>query len=443
MIRHRRGAAAATSSLEDLVVITGFSGAGKSTAMNVFEDDGYFCVDNLPPEMIRGLVDLFVHEGSKVERAAVVSDVRGGELFEALADVLDDLDARGIAHRVLFLDADEETLLGRYKETRRRHPLSPTGSVAQGIAAERAALAPFKARADLVLDTSGISAATLRRRDRRRVPAAPGALEARASRSRPSATSTACRATPTSSFDVRFLPNPHWEPDAAPAHRLRPAGRRVHRRGAASSRRSTSGSTRCSTSSSPSTSPRARRTSASRSAARAGATARSRSPRRSAARYRDARRRRRRGRRTATSDRAMTRPPMIVHVAFEVSDLARSARFYDAIFYALGARRMFESERRDRLRPRPRAVLDRRPRPHAGAGYGHVALAAAGRAAVDGAYAAALEHGGSDDGAARPAAAVRPAVLRRLPARPRRPARRARRRRDLIFGPGARRGARG
>src|SRR6195952_590030 len=77
--------------LQDLVVITGFSGAGKSTAMNVFEDTGYFCVDNLPPEMIRALVELFVHEGSKVERAAIVSDVRGGELFDALSEVLDDL----------------------------------------------------------------------------------------------------------------------------------------------------------------------------------------------------------------------------------------------------------------------------------------------------------------------------------------------------------------
>src|SRR5689334_25185510 len=94
--------------LEDLVVITGFSGAGKSTAMAVFEDAGYFCVDNLPPELIRALVDLLAHEGSKVERAAVVSDVRGGEYFEALVDVLNDLDSSGMKHRVLFLDADEE-----------------------------------------------------------------------------------------------------------------------------------------------------------------------------------------------------------------------------------------------------------------------------------------------------------------------------------------------
>jgi len=117
------------SRLQDFVVITGFSGAGKSTAMNVFEDAGYFCVDNLPPEMIRSLVELFVHKGSKVERAAVVSDVRGGVYFEALRAVVDDLDALGLSHHVVFLEAAEQALVTRYKETRRRHPLAPAGSV--------------------------------------------------------------------------------------------------------------------------------------------------------------------------------------------------------------------------------------------------------------------------------------------------------------------------
>ena len=135
--------------LKDLTIITGFSGAGKSTAMNVFEDAGYFCVDNLPPGMIGSLIELFVHEGSKVERAAVVSDVRGGEYFEALQAVLDDLENMGLAHRVLFLDAEDETLLNRYKETRRRHPLAPGGSIADGIAAERAQLDALKQRVEL------------------------------------------------------------------------------------------------------------------------------------------------------------------------------------------------------------------------------------------------------------------------------------------------------
>src|ERR1700684_3765029 len=152
------------SRLEDFVVITGFSGAGKSTAMNVFEDAGYFCVDNLPPEMIRSLVELFVHKGFKVERAAVVSDVRGGAYFEALRAVVDDLDALGLNHSVLFLEAAEETLVTRYKEARRRHPLAHAGGAAAGAAAAREMLAPLRERADVVIDTTGMSAATLRER---------------------------------------------------------------------------------------------------------------------------------------------------------------------------------------------------------------------------------------------------------------------------------------
>src|SRR5882724_81064 len=94
-------------SIDDFVVITGFSGAGKSQAMACFEDAGYFCVDNLPPEMIASLAELFAHEGSKVERAAVVCDVRGGTYFEGLAEVLEELEARGTPHRLLFLEASE------------------------------------------------------------------------------------------------------------------------------------------------------------------------------------------------------------------------------------------------------------------------------------------------------------------------------------------------
>ncbi|HVF77448.1 MAG TPA: RNase adapter RapZ [Solirubrobacteraceae bacterium] len=203
------------TTLEDLVVITGFSGAGKSTAMNVFEDDGYFCVDNLPPEMIGGLVNVFVHEGSKVRRAAVVSDVRARALFETLGSELESLAKRGVEHRVLFLDADEDTLLGRYKETRRRHPLSPTGSVAQGIAAAREALQSIKERADFVIDTSGITAATLRRR-------IADEFLPRQARSKLAVTLTSFghkHGLPRDSdivLDMRFLPNPHWQADLRP-----------------------------------------------------------------------------------------------------------------------------------------------------------------------------------------------------------------------------------
>lgn len=148
----------------DMVLITGHSGAGKSEAIAAFEDGGYFCVDNLPPKMIAGLGELFRHEGSGVERAAVVSDVRGGEYFDDLIQVLGELGADGLEPKLLFLEADEETLLDRYKETRRRHPLAPEGRIVDGIRAERELLAPLRARADVVMDSSGLTGAQLRRR---------------------------------------------------------------------------------------------------------------------------------------------------------------------------------------------------------------------------------------------------------------------------------------
>ena len=201
--------------LTDLVIITGFSGAGKSTAMAVFEDEGYFCVDNLPSEMIRSLVELFVHRGSKVVRAAVVSDVRGGSYFDGLAAMLDDLRAHGLTHRVLFLQASEQALLNRYQETRRRHPLAPTGSVADGIARERELLEPLRDRADVVIDTTGLTAAMLRRKlAEEMLPSqTPGRL---AVTFQSFGFKYGPARDPDLLFDVRFLPNPHYEPDLRP-----------------------------------------------------------------------------------------------------------------------------------------------------------------------------------------------------------------------------------
>ncbi|MGZ4166645.1 MAG: RNase adapter RapZ [Solirubrobacteraceae bacterium] len=203
------------SALTDLVIITGFSGAGKSTAMAAFEDEGYFCVDNLPSEMIRSLIDLFMHEGSKVARAAVVSDARGGSYFDGLIAMLDGLRASGVRHRVLFLEADEQTLLTRYKETRRRHPLAPTGSVADGIRREGELLAPVRERADVVIDTRQLTAAMLRRKLTEELLSAktPGRLAI-------TFQSFGFKYGPSRDadllFDVRFLPNPHYEPDLRP-----------------------------------------------------------------------------------------------------------------------------------------------------------------------------------------------------------------------------------
>jgi UPF0042 nucleotide-binding protein len=203
------------SALTDLVVITGFSGAGKSTAMAAFEDEGYFCVDNLPSEMIQSLVDLFMHAGSKVARAAVVSDARGGSYFEGLASMLEDLRSGGIRHRILFLEADEETLLTRYKETRRRHPLAPSGSVTDGIARERELLAPLRERADAIIDTSGLTAAMLRRKltDELLPTRTPGRM---AVTFQSFGFKYGSSRDADLMFDVRFLPNPHYEPGLRP-----------------------------------------------------------------------------------------------------------------------------------------------------------------------------------------------------------------------------------
>jgi UPF0042 nucleotide-binding protein len=201
-----------SSKLEDLVVISGFSGAGKSLAMNAFEDAGYFCVDNLPAEMILSLADLFTHPGSNVARAAVVSDLRGGTYFERLAEVLDELDEAGVATRVLFLAAEEETLLTRYKETRRRHPLAHKGSVLDAIRREAELLGPVRDRADTLIDTTGMSASGLRRKVAAEMldSTSPGRLAV-------TLMSFGFKHGPARDadllFDVRFLPNPHYEAD--------------------------------------------------------------------------------------------------------------------------------------------------------------------------------------------------------------------------------------
>jgi UPF0042 nucleotide-binding protein len=204
-----------------MVVITGHSGAGKSEAIAAFEDGGYFCVDNLPPRMIGSLGELFRHEGSGVERAAVVSDVRGGDYFDDLLHVLDDLDVDGLAPKVLFLEADEQTLVDRYKETRRRHPLAPDGQLVEGIRAERKLLAPLRERADMVMDTTDLSGAVLRRRiaeemlDTASDQRMALTLETFGFKNGPPREADL-------TLDVRFLPNPHYVDELRPLTGLDP-----------------------------------------------------------------------------------------------------------------------------------------------------------------------------------------------------------------------------
>ncbi|MDQ3759641.1 MAG: RNase adapter RapZ [Actinomycetota bacterium] len=200
----------------ELWVITGYSGAGKSEAIAAFEDSGFFCVDNLPPRMIGSLGELFRHEGSMVRHAAVVTDVLGREYFDDLQSVLGELDHDGLDLNVLFLEAGEETLMDRFKETRRRHPLAPDGRIVDGIRAEREVLGPLREAADVVVDTSDLTGAMLRRR------IANELLGPRDERRRLALTLLTFgfkNGPPRDAdlmFDVRFLPNPHYREDLRP-----------------------------------------------------------------------------------------------------------------------------------------------------------------------------------------------------------------------------------
>ena len=148
----------------ELTVITGMSGAGKSAAMGVYEDAGWFCIDNLPPRLLPGLADLFALDGAPVSRIAVACDLRGGVWFDELTRHLGTIEqTEGLTARVLFLDASDDTLLNRFRETRRRHPLATGGSVLDAIDRERKLLADIRGRADAVIDTSGLNIWDMRR----------------------------------------------------------------------------------------------------------------------------------------------------------------------------------------------------------------------------------------------------------------------------------------
>lgn len=141
----------------ELVIITGMSGAGKTVAMQSFEDLGFYCIDNLPPELLITFLDLMMRSGNRMRRVAAVMDMRGGDLFDSLLGALDDLlQAEGVSSKVLFLEADDETLVKRYKESRRSHPLAVGGLILQGIQKERDLLAELKGRARSIYNTSDL-----------------------------------------------------------------------------------------------------------------------------------------------------------------------------------------------------------------------------------------------------------------------------------------------
>ena len=136
------------------VIVTGMSGAGKTTALKMLEDMGYFCVDNLPIPLLTRFVEMFSEPEEEVKKIALGIDVRGGQDFTGLQEVLDEMDEKQTSYEILFLDAQDDVLIKRYKETRRQHPLSGSGRVDTGIAKEREKIMFLKMRATYILDTS-------------------------------------------------------------------------------------------------------------------------------------------------------------------------------------------------------------------------------------------------------------------------------------------------
>lgn len=146
----------------ELVIITGMSGAGKTVAIQSFEDMGYFCIDNMPPKLIPKFWEL-IRESGKINKIALVVDLRSRSFFEEVQSMLIDIEHIDFIHtRILFLDASDSELVSRYKETRRSHPMALEGLVTEGIQKERNILAELKARASIIIDTTTLTPRKLR-----------------------------------------------------------------------------------------------------------------------------------------------------------------------------------------------------------------------------------------------------------------------------------------
>lgn len=141
----------------EILIVTGLSGAGKSHAMKSLEDAGYYCVDNIPPILIPRFAELCNNSMDDIERAALVVDIRGGSFFDDLFGALSELDRRSLNYGILFLEAEDNALIKRFKETRRQHPMQGDGSIMDGICKERKKLQSLKERANTIIDTSDLN----------------------------------------------------------------------------------------------------------------------------------------------------------------------------------------------------------------------------------------------------------------------------------------------
>ena len=202
------------AAIPELVIISGMSGAGRSTAAKCLEDLGWFVVDNLPPALIPTMVELGARSQGNVARIAVVVDVRGRRFFDNLRESLADLDARGVTRRTVFLESSDDALVRRFESVRRPHPLQGDGRIVDGIDAERELLRELRGDADLVIDTSSLNVHELRAK-----------MDAQfAGEEEPELRATVMSfgfkyGLPVDAdlvVDARFLPNPHWIPELRP-----------------------------------------------------------------------------------------------------------------------------------------------------------------------------------------------------------------------------------
>ena len=194
----------------DVLIVTGMSGAGRSTVANALEDIGWYVVDNLPPQMLRPLVDLAVHPGSALPRIAAVVDVRGGRLFADLAEIIRELRDR-VSLRVVFLEATDAALVRRFEQVRRPHPLQEDGTLLDGIARERERMIEVRELADIIIDTTEFNiffndTATTEIYTAQGEPGVKVTVESFGFK----------YGTPADAdivADARFLPNPFWQPE--------------------------------------------------------------------------------------------------------------------------------------------------------------------------------------------------------------------------------------
>ena len=197
------------------MIITGMSGAGKTVAMQSFEDLGFYCIDNLPPELLVTFLDLMMKSDNPMRRIAAVMDTRGGDLFDSLIGALDDLlQTEGVSSRILFLDADDETLVKRYKESRRSHPLAEGGLLLEGIRKERLLLSELKGRARSIYKTSSLLPRALREKISAEFSSSPDSVFTVNFISFGFKHGMPIDADVV--FDVRFLPNPFYIKELKP-----------------------------------------------------------------------------------------------------------------------------------------------------------------------------------------------------------------------------------